>query len=237
MDGAGSLELISRDETSEPKSHSGQQEQSAMTDAHWDRVYAEKRAEAVSWRQDEPTLSLMLFKRTAVGPDAPIIDVGGGASTLVDHLLKDGYRDLTILDIAAPGLDQAKARLGGAADRIKWIVADVTAWRPERKHRLWHDRAVLQFLTDPSTQRAYMETLRNALDGDGWAIIAGFAPGGPVKCSGLGIVQHDGASLSKLLGDEFQLMETHGEILLTPSGAEQAFRYHLFRHNAGSAAS
>lgn len=226
-----------REQTSEPKSHSGQQEQSAMTHAHWDRVYTEERAEAVSWRQDEPTLSLKLIKRTGIGHDAPIIDVGGGASTLVDHLLKDGYRDLTILDIAAPGLDQAKARLGGDAENAKWIVGDVTAWRPARKHRLWHDRAVLHFLTDPSAQAAYMETLRSALDGDGWAIIAGFAPGGPVKCSGLEIVQHDGESLSKLLGDDFQLMETHGEIHVTPSGAEQAFRYHLFRRNAGSAAS
>lgn len=224
-----------RDETSEPKSHSGHQEQSAMTDAHWDRVYTEKRAEAVSWRQDEPALSLKLIKRTGVGTDAPIIDVGGGASTLVDHLIKDGYRDLTILDIAAPGLEQAKARLGGAAENAKWIVADVTAWRPPRKHRLWHDRAVLHFLTDPSAQTAYAETLRAAIDGDGWAIIAGFAPGGPAKCSGLEIVQHDGASLSKLLGDEFQLMEIHGEIHLTPWGAEQAFRYHLFRRNTSSA--
>ncbi|NJO32303.1 MAG: class I SAM-dependent methyltransferase [Rhodospirillales bacterium] len=208
-----------------------------MTDAHWDRLYREKRAEAVSWRQDEPALSLKLITRTGIGHGAPIIDVGGGASTLVDHLLKDGYRDLTILDIAAPGLDQAKTRLGGAADNAKWIVADVTTWRPPRKHRLWHDRAVLHFLADPSAQRAYIETLRTALDGDGWAIIAGFAPGGPAKCSGLEIVQHDGASLAKLLGDDFQLMETHGEIHVTPSGAEQAFRYHLFRRNAGSAAS
>ena len=208
-----------------------------MTDAHWDRVYREKRAETVSWRQDEPTLSLKLITRTGVGHDAPIIDVGGGASTLVDHLIKDGYLDLTILDIAAPALNQAKARLGDADDKAKWIVADVTAWRPARKHRLWHDRDVLHFLTDPAAQEAYAQTLRTALDGDGWAIIAGFAPGGPVKCSGLEIVQHDGASLSKLLGDGFQLMETHGEIHVTPSGAEQAFRYHLFRRNAGSVAS
>jgi hypothetical protein len=96
---------------------------------------------------------------------------------------------------------------------------------------------VLHFLTEPGQQAAYAETLRAALDGDGWAIIAGFAPGGPVKCSGLEIVQHDGASLSKLLGDEFQLMETHGEIHLTPWGSEQAFRYHLFRRNSASGAS
>lgn len=219
-----------------PKSGAEHEEGPSMTNqnAHWDRVYTEKRAEEVSWRQDEPTLSLKLILRTGVGRDAPIIDVGGGASTLVDHLLLGGFRDLTVLDIAAPGLEQAKARLGDRANEVNWTVHDVTTWRPARKHRLWHDRAVLHFLTEPAQQAAYAETLRAAIDGDGWAIIAGFAPGGPAKCSGLEIVQHDGVSLSKMLGDEFQLMETHGEIHLTPWGAEQSFRYHLFRRNASS---
>lgn len=208
-----------------------------MTDqnVHWDRVYTEKRAEEVSWRQDEPTLSLKLIARTGVGLYAPIVDVGGGASTLVDHLLERGFRDIAVLDIAASGLDQAKSRLGDKSQKVKLLVHDVTSWRPPRKHRLWHDRAVLHFLTSPGDQAAYVQTLRAALEEDGWAIIAGFAPGGPAKCSGLKIVQHDGVSLSKLLGDEFQLMETHGEIHFTPWGAEQAFRYHLFRRNGSSA--
>lgn len=230
------------EDNSAPKFVAVREEGQAMTDphapargAHWDRVYTEKRAEDVSWRQQEPTLSLKLIARTGVGLDAPIIDVGGGASTLADHLLERGYRDVSVLDIAAPGLDQAKARLGAKAERVEWLVHDVTTWRPARKRRLWHDRAVLHFLTEPAAQAAYAETLRTVLDGDGWAIIAGFAPGGPAKCSGLEIVQHDGASLSKLLGDEFQVMETHGEIHLTPWGAEQAFRYHLFRRNGPSA--
>lgn len=228
-----------RDRAAAPISHSGQSEGASMTDqnAHWDRVYTEKRAEEVSWRQDEPELSLKLIRRTGIAPDAPIIDVGGGASTLVDHLLWGGFRDLTVLDIAASALEQAKTRLGDRANEVNWTVSDVTAWRPARKHRLWHDRAVLHFLTEPAQQAAYAETLRAALDGDGWAIIAGFAPGGPATCSGLEIVQHDGASLSKLLGDAFQLMETHGEIHLTPWGSEQAFRYHLFRRNSASGAS
>lgn len=224
------------DHVQAPKFRRDYEEGHAMTDqnAHWDRVYAEKRAEEVSWRQTEPTLSLKLIARTGVGPDAPIVDVGGGASTLVDHLLERGFRDISVLDIAASGLDQAKSRLGDQGQEVKWLVHDVTSWRPTRKHRLWHDRAVLHFLTSPADQAAYVQTLRAALDGDGWAIIAGFAPGGPVKCSGLEIVQHDGVSLSRLFGDEFQLMETHGEVHLTPWGAEQAFRYHLFRRNASS---
>ncbi|MFN3464776.1 MAG: class I SAM-dependent methyltransferase [Terricaulis sp.] len=210
-----------------------------MTDqnAHWDRVYSEKRAEDVSWRQDEPTLSLKLIARTGVGHDAKIVDVGGGASTLVDSLLATGFRHLTVLDIAASGLEQAKARLGPQAQDADWVISDVRTWRPAQRFRLWHDRAVLHFLTEPGDQAAYADTLRSSVDGDGWAIIAGFAPGGPAKCSGLEIVQHDGVSLARLLGDEFQLMETHGEIHLTPGGAEQAFRYHLFRRIAPGAAS
>lgn len=220
-----------------PKFGAVYDEGQAMTDqrAHWDRVYTEKRAEEVSWRQEEPTFSMNLIARTGVSPDAAIVDIGGGASTLVDHLIERGFRDVSVLDIAAPALKQAEARLGSRSTDVRWIVGDVTTWRPARTHRLWHDRAVLHFLTDPKMQAAYAETLRMALDDDGWAIIAGFAPGGPDKCSGLEVVQHDGVSLVQLLGDEFQLMATQGEIHLTPWGAEQAFRYHLFRRRSLSA--
>jgi len=228
-----------RDHAQEPTSHSVGEESGSMTDqnGHWHRVYSEKRAEDVSWRQEEPTLSRKLIRRTGIGQDAQIVDIGGGASTLVDHLLASGFGNLTVLDIAASGLAQTKARLGRHAASIDWVVGDVRAWRPTHRYRLWHDRAVLHFLTESADQAAYVETLRSAVEGDGWAIIAGFAPGGPVKCSGLDIVQHDGVSLARLLGDEFQLLETHGEIHVTPWGAEQAFRYHLFRRNASSDAS
>jgi len=203
---------------------------------HWDGVYSAKRAEEVSWHQAEPTLSLKLIRRTGVARTAAVVDVGGGASTLVDHLLRDGFTDVTVLDIAASGLEQARARLGKSAERAGWIAADVTAWCPPKRFRLWHDRAVLHFLTEPDHQAAYARTLRAALEGDGWAIIAGFAPGGPAKCSGLPIIQHDGESLQRLLGDEFDLMETHSETHVTPRAAEQAFRYHLFRRSARGAA-
>jgi hypothetical protein len=201
---------------------------------HWDDVYSAKRAEEVSWHQAEPALSLKLIRRTGIARDAALVDVGGGASTLVDHLIRDGFSDVTVLDIAAPALEHSRARLGADAERATWIAADVTAWRPGKRFRLWHDRAVLHFLTEPDHQAAYARTLHAALEGDGWAIIAGFAPGGPAKCSGLPIVQHDGESLQRLLGDELDLMETHNETHLTPWGAEQAFRYHLFRRSARS---
>jgi len=196
--------------------------------AHWDDVYGANRADDVSWFQSEPELSLKLIHRTGVGKNAAIVDVGGGASTLAEHLLHEGYRDLTVLDIASAGLAQVQRRLGPEADRIAWVTTDVAAWRPTRRFELWHDRAVLHFLTSSGEQRAYADTLRAALISGGWAIIGGFAPGGPLRCSGLPVVRHDAASLAGLLGEGFVLMETHGEIHVTPQNREQAFRYHVF---------
>lgn len=203
----------------------------ATSAPHWDNVYANKRADEVSWFQPRPELSLKLIHRTGAARDAAIIDVGGGASALVDTLLEDGFSDLSVLDISAAGLEQAKRRLGAGADRIDWIVADITRWRPQRGRRygVWHDRAVLHFLTDTSSQRAYGDAVRAATQPGVWVIIGGFAPGGPMKCSGLDIVQHDAESLWALLGSDFALLETHGEIHLTPAGGEQRFRYHVFQ--------
>ncbi|WP_395646057.1 methyltransferase domain-containing protein [Terricaulis sp.] len=201
----------------------------ATSRAHWDEVYSSKRADEVSWHQARPELPLKLIRRTGVGRDAALIDVGGGASTLADHLLAEGFKDVSVLDIAAAGLAQARARLGGDAARIEWIAADITRWRPARRYALWHDRAVLHFLLTPQDQAAYAASLRAALPSGGWAIIGGFAPNGPTRCSGLEIVQHDTQSLSALLGADFVPMETHGEIHLTPHGREQAFRHHIFQ--------
>lgn len=199
----------------------------------WDGVYDSKRADEVSWFQATPDLSLRLIGRTGVARGARIVDVGGGASTLADHLLGAGYAQLTVLDLAAAGLGQAQARLGARAGEIEWVVADVTRWRAPHAFDLWHDRAVLHFLTEAEDQAAYAETLRRTVAPEGWAVIGGFAPGGPAKCSGLPVVQHDAASLGALFGDAFRLLETHGEAHRTPSGAEQAFRYHVFQRRSG----
>ena len=196
---------------------------------HWEDVYSAKAHDEVSWFQNRPEVSLSLIRELAPGRDAAILDVGGGASTLVDHLLKDGRENLFVLDFAASALKRAQARLGSKASNVQWISTDVTAWRPDISVDLWHDRAVLHFLTARADQEAYARALRAALKPDGAVIIAGFAPGGPVKCSGLKIVQHDTDSLQKLLGDDFTLVKTRDETHATPSGAEQAFRYHLFR--------
>jgi SAM-dependent methyltransferase len=199
---------------------------------HWDNVYGAKRADEVSWFQSRPETSLKLIHRIGPSRDAAIIDVGAGASRLTECLIEEGFTDLSVLDISAAGLAQAKHRLGRDAARVSWITADVTSWRPPRTYTIWHDRAVLHFLTDAASQRAYADVLRAATQADSWIIIGGFAPGGPTKCSGLDIVQHDAESLGALLGEGFTLLETHGEIHVTPADREQAFRYHLFQRRS-----
>jgi SAM-dependent methyltransferase len=201
--------------------------------AHWEGVYRAKAPTDVSWFQARPQVSLDLIGRTGMAKDARIVDVGAGASTLVDHLLAEGRSSLTLLDLSESALAHTRARLGADAERVTWVVGDVRTWRPEIKVDLWHDRAVLHFLTSRSDQEAYSYTVSAALKPNGWAVIAGFAPGGPAKCSGLDIVQHDEASLQSLLGGAFDLITTRDEVHNTPWGAAQAFRYHLFHRRSG----
>ncbi len=199
--------------------------------AHWETIYSKKPPETVSWRQERPDLSIELIYQAKLKSDATILDVGGGASTLVDHLLAERHHALAVLDISQASLTQARRRLGERARRVKWITADITTWKPDISVDFWHDRAVLHFLTERSDQEAYFRALKSAVSAGGWVMIAGFAPGGPTQCSGLPIVQHDAVSLQNLLGDDFTLLDTRHETHRTPSGAEQAFRYHLFRHS------
>ena len=197
--------------------------------SHWESVYRDKRPTEVSWFQSRPEISLALIRATGLTSDATIIDIGGGASTLVDRLLDEGRISILVLDISGAALAHARARLGKRADGVTWIRADVTTWQTSREVDLWHDRAVLHFLTEPGDQKAYADAAKRALKRGGWAIIAGFAPDGPRKCSGLDIVQHDARSLNALFGDEFPLVDTRNELHRTPAGGEQAFRYHLLR--------
>jgi SAM-dependent methyltransferase len=203
---------------------------------HWQSVYARQAPSEMSWHQESPRLSRELIARAGLAHEAAIIDVGGGASRLGDDLLGAGYSDVTVLDISERALDAARARLGARAKRIHWIAADITRWKPDRQFALWHDRAVLHFLTDPADQEAYGAVLRAALAPGGHAIIAGFAPGGPQKCSGLPIVQHDPESVGRIVGDRFELVADEAETHLTPQGARQAFRYFLFRRTPPPAA-
>jgi SAM-dependent methyltransferase len=197
--------------------------------AHWEGVYATKGENEVSWFQENPTISFEMIK--AANPDhaAAIIDIGGGASRLVDSLLHDGYRSLAVLDLSASALDAAKRRIGPAAAGVDWIVADVTTWQPARTYDVWHDRAAFHFLTEPRDRAAYLERLRSALRPGGQAIIGTFALDGPEKCSGLPVQRYDSRSLATELGAAFELADACTEIHHTPWNATQAFQFSRFR--------
>lgn len=197
--------------------------------AHWENVYATKGETEVSWFQDSPAISLALIK--AANPDrtAAIIDIGGGASRLVDALLREGYRSLAVLDLSANALEAARARLGPAASNVDWIVSDITTWQPTRSYDVWHDRAAFHFLTEPRDRAAYIERLQSAVRPGGQIIIGTFALDGPEKCSGLPVQRYDGKSLAAELGAAFDLIETRGEIHNTPWKSTQAFQFSRFR--------
>lgn len=197
---------------------------------HWQKVYRDKQADEVSWFQPRPELSLSLIDSADLKPGGGLIDVGGGASTLIDHLLDRGYRDLTVLDVSGLALEMAQQRLGDSAEQVGWLEADITTFRPDRRWRLWHDRAVFHFLTDKADRERYRDVLLQALDPGGQLVIAAFAIGGPTQCSGLDIVQYDAAKLLGELGEGFELLGTRQETHITPGGQTQAFNYfHLQR--------
>ncbi len=196
---------------------------------HWEHVYSDKEATEVSWFQQCPENSLGLIKATGVEKSARIIDIGGGASTLVDFLLAAGYQDLSVLDIAQSAIEQAKDRLGQDAAKIKWIVQDITKFTTEEAFDVWHDRAVFHFLTDGEDRLSYVKAMTDALKPGAHAIIATFNLDGPEKCSGLEIVQYSPESLSAIFSEDFQLIETSTEQHETPSGGSQSFVYCRFK--------
>lgn len=195
---------------------------------HWENVYGSKSPLEVSWYQQKPGLSLRLIRDTGLDHGAPIIDVGGGASTLVDHLCSEGFKNIGVLDVSARALTHARLRLAEKASDVEWYEADVTGFDPPHPFALWHDRAVFHFLTDRADRKKYVQVLKRALQPGGHLIIMAFAIGGPKKCSGLDIVQYDAKKLQAELGDSFQLMETGHEGHITPGGNEQNFAYFRF---------
>jgi len=197
--------------------------------AHWQRIYTTKAETEVSWFEASPEASLAALARAGADPSSAIIDVGGGASRLVDRLVSDGYADVTVLDVSSAAIETAKARLAGAATKVHWLVADATQWTPVREYDVWHDRAAFHFLVDAADQAAYVERLRRALRHDGAAVIATFAPDGPERCSGLAVARHDAASLSIVLGPGFELVDERRYEHKTPKGATQAFQFSIFR--------
>jgi SAM-dependent methyltransferase len=198
--------------------------------AHWERIYTEKSADAVSWYRPHLEISLGLVERAAPDRSSQIIDVGGGESTLVDDLLARGYQNVTVLDISRTAIDANRRRLGEAADRVHWLVADITQSDLEpRAYDLWHDRAVFHFLTAATDRAAYVRQVERTVKQGGHIIVSTFGPGGPTKCSGLQVVRYDAESLHREFGGHFRLQESSKELHQSPFGTIQQFLYCCFR--------
>jgi SAM-dependent methyltransferase len=199
---------------------------------HWQAVYESKGEREVSWFQEKPSPSLELIALAGAGPTSAIVDIGGGASRLVDALLDAGHTDLTVLDLSAAALATSRARLGSAGDRVDWIVADVTAWQPRRPYDVWHDRAAFHFLNAPEDQASYVACVRHAVKTGGHVIIGTFAIDGPDKCSGLPVTRHSAESIASLLGDGFTLTDHRRHRHVTPWQSVQNFQFSSFVRSA-----
>ncbi|MDI4234294.1 class I SAM-dependent methyltransferase [Bradyrhizobium sp. Arg237L] len=203
--------------------------QSEDRHAHWQDVYTKKAENEVSWFQESPAPSIELIMQVGATRASPIIDIGGGASRLVDNLIENGFEDVTVLDISEASLQIARTRLGNRAAKVDWIVDDVTTWVPTRTYDIWHDRATFHFLTVENDRTAYAKRLKQALKVGGHAIIATFALDGPERCSGLPVVRYDPEGLGRILGPAFELTDRRQHRHATPWGTEQSFQFSVFR--------
>jgi len=197
--------------------------------SHWENIYQTKDISTVSWYQPKPSISLDLISEFNLQKDAAIIDIGGGDSFLPDFLLKLGYTNISVLDISEKALENAKARLGEDAKKIKWIVSDITKFKPSEKYDLWHDRAAFHFLTDNSEIEDYVQMVSEAMKTNGKLIMGTFSENGPTKCSGIEIKQHSKAELSQLFSEKFDKLKCENVDHETPSGALQNFTFCTFR--------
>jgi len=196
--------------------------------AHWKSVYANKAENEVSWFQEDPTVSLELLLQVGATSTSSIIDIGGGASRLVDSLLARDYEKMTVLDISATALAMARKRVGRDAKKVKWIEADVTVWDPQEIYDIWHDRAAFHFLVEEVEQTAYIQRLKKGLRHGGHVIIGTFAIDGPEKCSGLQVARQTSESLAAVLGPDFVLVDSRRDEHVTPSSAVQKFQFSTF---------
>ncbi len=196
------------------------------TKTHWEKVYATKAPEAVSWYRPHLETSLALIVRAADARSASIIDIGGGESTLVDDLLAWGYENITVLDVSQTAIEVTKKRLGLAAEKIHWLVADITEAELEPgAYDVWHDRAVFHFLTASEQRVAYVRNVAHAVRPGGHVIVSTFGPEGPTKCSGLDVIRYDAESLHDQFGVRFRLVESSKELHRTPFGTTQQFLF------------
>lgn len=197
--------------------------------AYWQEVYSSKDEATVSWFQERPASSLQLIEGCSLlGASASIVDVGGGASRLVDHLIDLGYR-VTVLDIAEAALAKTRSRLGQKASEVNWVTSDVTKWRSPEPFDVWHDRAVFHFLTDEQDRRAYADTMAAAVKMGGHAVIGTFALNGPERCSGLPVCRYEPVTLAVEFAPNFVLVDELAEEHLTPGGKVQKFQFSVLR--------
>jgi len=193
--------------------------------AHWNAVYDTNGEDGVSWYQSTPTVTHELLHTTGVDPHAAVIDLGGGASVVVDHLLAQGFTDVSVLDVSRVALDRTQARLGTDADRVTWLHRDIFDWTPHRRYDLWHDRAVFHFLINEDEHQVYARALSAALAPDGLAILATFAPDGPTHCSGLPVLRYDANDLAAEFAPHLDLVTSRREEHITPAGRIQPFTW------------
>ncbi len=197
---------------------------------HWEKVYATKAPDHVSWFQPRAEMSMRLIHDTGLGRDASIIDVGGGASTLVDDLLEDGYQQLSVLDLSGAALAESRSRLGATGASVHWMEADITQAEFEpHSFDIWHDRAVFHFLTTDHDRRAYVNQVLRALKPGGHVIMATFGTNGPTQCSGLPVVRYAPDGLHAEFGEAFTLLSHEEQLHHTPFGTDQQFIYCLCR--------
>ena len=196
--------------------------------AHWDSTYLRRGSSSVSWFQAEPAVSLDLIVETGVSREAAVIDVGGGASSLVDRLIYRSFADVSVLDISSVAIDEARRRLPADAP-VAWVVQDVLSWQPLRRYGLWHDRAVFHFMVSPSEKATYRRILATALAPGGFVVIGTFAADGPESCSGLPVARYTEQDLAAALGDGFTPVAFRREVHRTPAGGIQPFAWVVAR--------
>ncbi len=194
---------------------------------HWNKIYELKNTDQVSWYQATPASSLNYVKRFNLSMSAKFIDIGGGDSLFVDHLITLGYQDITVLDVSETAIDRARERLG--EQKVKWIVADVVEFKPLEKYDLWHDRAAFHFLTDAKEIEKYLDIVSANVNPGGYLVIGTFSDKGPEKCSGLNIRQYSEHTMTELLKVHFEKLECTLIDHKTPSGSVQNFLYCSFR--------
>ena len=199
---------------------------------HWENIYQTKQVNEVSWFQPTPETSLNFFKELNVPTSAKIIDVGGGDSFLVDHLLDQGYTDITVLDISETSLDRAKKRLGNRANGVKWLVADAASFKPTEQYDFWHDRAAFHFLTTQQDIDNYVSTVRKSISSNGYLVMGTFSDQGPTKCSGIEIKQYTEKSMTELFSAYFEKLKCFTIDHKTPSNNIQNFIFCSFRKSA-----